>query len=387
MSRISCLLSTVALLSFLALQDGAHATDSPSSPDSPAAAPAPSGGLLELPFAPANATPPSAPASPASSPPVVGTPNSPAPGTSSVPAASLKLPAASGTPGEKPPQALPAAQQALPPLPGAAMPKPLPQPGPPGIPAGILPPSALSPARLPPSATLPAAAGQPGVNMPMTLSDSIINPLTPGKPAPDPIAENPDLILVPTSAGSTSILFSKRDLDVLKGFLAMYDNPASIQKVEAPAEKKDDLLSLLGDIKQPGEKQEAAPLPLPNIYLGSIVYYSPSQWSVWINGKKIVNRFNAQTNEYFVRRIANGEVEIVWRPASLLDTPGLWKQLTNNGKDPLPNIEVDEAQGQITLRLRPNQTFLPRSLLIREGLIRPSNDVSVPDTAHKPPSH
>jgi len=178
----------------------------------------------------------------------------------------------------------------------------------------------------------------------------------------------PDILLEPRHLEKTSLMFNKDDMNLLLQALDIYDHSARPQKSDG--EPKKDFLNGLLDTLKHDETPGAAPLPLPNLYLGSIVYYSPANWSVWINGKKLVNRSNQESNEFFVIRISRSEVELVWRPSSLLDTPETWRQLTDDGAHPLPGIEVDAEKGKITLQLHPNQTFLSKSLAIREGLIK-----------------
>ena len=182
-------------------------------------------------------------------------------------------------------------------------------------------------------------------------------------------ARNPDILIEPTHIESASLMFNKSDMNVILQALDVYDNSAHAQKMQIA--NKDDLTSLLDSLKAHSDSgPSGAPAPLPNIYLGSIVYYSPGQWSVWVNGRKLLARNNLPTGEFYVSSLSPSEVELVWKPASLQDMPSSWQRTTDSGAHPLPGIAMDESKGTVTLHLRPNQTFLPRSLTIREGLIR-----------------
>lgn len=196
------------------------------------------------------------------------------------------------------------------------------------------------------------------------------------------VSKNPDVLMEPMHLGKTSLMYNKDDMDIVLQALDLYDHSARAQKDNA-APKKDFLGNLLSTLKHDDTPQTAVPLPLPNLYLGSIVYYSPANWSVWINGRKLMNRNNGQDNEFYVGRLSRSEVELIWKPTSLLDTPEIWRQMTDDGTHPLPNITVDAENGRITLLLRPNQTFLPKSLAIREGLIKSASvrNASATDTS------
>jgi hypothetical protein len=181
--------------------------------------------------------------------------------------------------------------------------------------------------------------------------------------------KNPDIVITPLHLGDTSLMFNAADINVIKPFIEAYDNSAHTVKQETTADKGDDLTSLLTQLKSQENTTVVTPKALPNLYLGSIMYYSPSHWSVWINSKKVVNAYNSPHNQYYVSSISRTQVELVWKPPSLLDMIATWRNLTHNGAEPLPNIQIDETKGTLTLRLRPNQTFLPHTLTINEGLI------------------
>jgi len=166
-------------------------------------------------------------------------------------------------------------------------------------------------------------------------------------------------------------MFSKGDMTIILHALESYDGMGHPDR--STSGKADDLSSLLDSLspKKDNEVPEAPP-PLPNLYLGSIVYYSPGHWSVWINGKKLINRKNVPTNEFYIDRISRSEVELIWKPAYIHDILEHSQELAASGVHLSSNIRLDESGGKVILHLRPNQTFLPRSLTIREGLIKPA---------------
>jgi hypothetical protein len=196
-----------------------------------------------------------------------------------------------------------------------------------------------------------------------------------------------DILLIPIHVGKNSLIFSKENIHLIEQGLAIYDNSAAPKAIgNTPSNNPDDLsalLNTLGSTHTVNPEANTPPPPLPNLYLGSIVYYSPSYWSVWVNGFKLLNTHNSPGNSLYVTRLSRTEVELVWTPPTLQDTGLIWRQMTNNGAKPLPDIAVDEAKGKITLHMRPNQTFLPRSLAIHEGFIKPSASAVAPAAANR----
>lgn len=166
-----------------------------------------------------------------------------------------------------------------------------------------------------------------------------------------------------------SLLFSKNDMNtIIIPSLNLFDqavqNQAKIQKAGGGG---DDLTGLLESLQITNKKVIQ---PLPNLYLGSIVYYSPTNWSVWINGKKLVNRLNKSSNILFVSNIDRSEAVFVWKPETLQDTGKTWDAKVAEGGVLPKNVVVEETKGTITFTLHPNQTFVPRTLTVSEGLIK-----------------
>lgn len=178
-----------------------------------------------------------------------------------------------------------------------------------------------------------------------------------------------------------SLMFSEKDMySLVIPSLALFD------KVGNQAEKNsnnqttatDDLTGLLESLKGKGETKEAAPPPLPNIYLGSIVYYSDANWSIWLNGKKITNAYNSVTNPLYVQSISRSQVELVWRPASMI---ALNKAINERKNASLDHLIVDNTKGLITVTLKPNQTFVPSLLVVLEGLVKQAEPAVLPESA------
>jgi hypothetical protein len=108
----------------------------------------------------------------------------------------------------------------------------------------------------------------------------------------------------------------------------------------------------------------------PNLYLSSIVYYSPKNWSIRLNGKRVNATDNTVNNRFYVSKISRREIELVWTPSSISEVANRWDQVTEGGKKTIDNVKIDNAKGKIILDIRPNQTFVINTLDIREGLIK-----------------
>lgn len=83
----------------------------------------------------------------------------------------------------------------------------------------------------------------------------------------------------------------------------------------------------------PGDSIESA-----SLYLSTIVFYSPAEWTIWVNGVAIGPRQELQSFE-----------------------------VTDIGPDFVDLLVPLSAQGMKPVRLAPNQTFIARSGAVVEG--------------------
>lgn len=167
-----------------------------------------------------------------------------------------------------------------------------------------------------------------------------------------------------------SLMFTEKDMfSLIIPSLALFDRAGdklanSENNTQASG---DDLTGLLESLKVKGDAREKeVTQPLPNIYLGSIVYYDDANWSVWINGKKLTNMVNAPTNPIFVESVGRNRVTLVWKPNSMLPL----NKILNSRKIATPeNLQVEESSGRVIVTLMPNQTFVPSLLAVLEGMV------------------
>lgn len=93
-----------------------------------------------------------------------------------------------------------------------------------------------------------------------------------------------------------------------------------------------------GLMSKGGEKGASEAIENATLYLSTILYSSPNEWTIWVNGTPIVP--NQDFNSFRVTGIGPDYVELVV-PLS--------------------------AQGMRPVRLSPNQTFIARSGAVVEG--------------------
>lgn len=272
--------------------------------------------------------------------PAQAAPSSPAPTTPTAPL--LELPAGAAVPPahvssvpSAPPGNVPVATPAQPPSEDTA--SPLPQPAP-------------KEAYKPKIMTSPLQPDQPFLEEPVRIEDNF------------------------------SIMFSQKDMDTLIiPSLALYDKAKSAEQQTAHASgaAQDDLTDLLASLTTQGEAKETIK-PLPNLYLGSIVYYTPSDWSIWINGRKLPSRLNKPENEFFVREISRTSAVVIWKPQRLTEMQKAWTDKTTPPHVVPKSILLDEEKKTVTLTMRPNQTFIPLEMSIEEGLIKAKESTPAP---------
>src|SRR5262249_10144323 len=138
-----------------------------------------------------------------------------------------------------------------------------------------------------------------------------------------------------------TLMFTPDDMEVIAKMIKVYDSYDVHKQNTTQKEDYSDIFNSVKPEAKEGEPVHEVIKRLPNLYLGSIVYYSPSNWAVTINGNKIRATDNAPSKELYITKISRKEIELVWKPKSLNDLPEKWNEVTNNGKNPVPNVAVD----------------------------------------------
>ncbi len=113
------------------------------------------------------------------------------------------------------------------------------------------------------------------------------------------------------------------------------------------------------------------------IYLGSILYNSPNNWSVWINDQKISAANNQIGNELYIKSINEDEVRILWTMSIIK-----WKILTNKkSEEGAPINQNNQVEFDFTLSF--NQTYMLNGGKTAEGRVAPlltSSSFKIPDS-------
>ncbi len=248
-------------------------------------------------------------------------------------------------------------------------------------------PGGASPGSSSVGAALPALAPPVSVSPPTPIISApqnvAIKPPPPLVNVPAPVSANPPAMSTAAQAAAgthppdvnartadydanMTLMFSGDDMYKVTQMLKLYDSYEEHKQGEAP--QKDNLSDLFSSQPPAGEIS-----PVPNLYMGSIVYYSSGNWYVSLNGRIITSAGNAPGKEFYVSKISRKQAEIVWKPAAMEQVYDIWNQVTGDGKNLPDNIALDRANGAIILQMRPNQTFVIRALAIREGLIKPDS--------------
>jgi hypothetical protein len=168
-----------------------------------------------------------------------------------------------------------------------------------------------------------------------------------------------------------SIFFSEKDMrTVIAPALELYDKTIKTESSDETKNQQggEDLSKLLESFKGKEPAKEAEK-PLPNIYLGSILYYSPDNWAVWVNGKKLPSHFNNPANVFYVTRISRTEATFAWKPQNFRGMGQLWGEKSARPETTPKNVAVDVSAKTVTLTMHPNQTFIPSTLKIAEGIV------------------
>ncbi len=181
-----------------------------------------------------------------------------------------------------------------------------------------------------------------------------------------------------------SLMFAPEDILNIQRVLSVYEEQLSRptqMATDEPKNNESDILSELLRNMQGGEQLEEQPLPV--FYLSSIIYRNPSDWSVWVNGKRLTSRKNEHEalEGLRVRTIDKQRVKLGWQPVQLAPALRVWQQVSNdeNYEHPFRHRQANDASIEYVLEdrefvitMRPNQSFVGAEMALLEGSYKPA---------------
>ncbi len=158
-----------------------------------------------------------------------------------------------------------------------------------------------------------------------------------------------------------SLFFTGSQVTMMRLALTTAENRPGVDTVEAEAVK---------DANVPAAPSEPASYPV--FFMNSIVYHSPTDWAVWVSGKKIT----PQTNPTDIKIVTldNHQATFSWLPNyqqalivrnaqhSFAPTTKVAHRLAAR-----QGVSFNETTGTVTFTLRPNQSFAAGYMSVFEG--------------------
>ena len=157
--------------------------------------------------------------------------------------------------------------------------------------------------------------------------------------------------LVGKKSNTPSLMFSTEEIEKIEEATTAHKNNQPFNTETKVAEKEE--LSTGGEVNS-------------CVYLGSIMYHSPTSWATWINGEKITNSDNKLGNEIYVKSISPDNVELVWTMSI-----SKWKILAEQKSESGAPIGADN-QVELKFKLSFNQTYMLNGGKVIEGRISSS---------------
>ena len=98
------------------------------------------------------------------------------------------------------------------------------------------------------------------------------------------------------------------------------------------------------------------------IYLHSILYQSPTNWTIWLNDDKITAEQNIPSNEMYMNRVSQDKIEILWTL-----TFSKWKILLSREDARAKPFINEDNQVELRFSLSPHQTYILDYDLVVDG--------------------
>jgi len=153
-----------------------------------------------------------------------------------------------------------------------------------------------------------------------------------------------------------------------------------------------DALSGVAVINKVGEVEIKAEAPsvAPSFYAKSVLYFSPANWSVWVNNRKFTPFYNKNYDaqglvDFEISQVMHDRVALIWHTHNLdVISPGWRDKFTHvtpeerHGiKEPgfisaTGNVFISDDTMEVRASLAPNQTFATHTLTVEEGYLPPT---------------
>ena len=222
------------------------------------------------------------------------------------------------------------------------------------------PPNGMNPAIPNPSA--PAGMNNLGnpPNQNYGINQSNNDPKTLGQISAESISNSISKILGDNSAITVPVLmFNDQEIANINRALDSLKNnqifvPEGLEKKEEkPAEEN----------QEKKEESEVEENEKSYIYLGSLIYFTPSDWVIWLNDQKISTSNNDPQKEIYVTKVLSDRINVKWK-MSLTK----WKILSGKRDETqAPRLDFNSNIVESEFELRPNQTYILGSNSVVEG--------------------
>lgn len=164
-----------------------------------------------------------------------------------------------------------------------------------------------------------------------------------------------------------SVMFGVTELRMITKILAAIEARRRAQEMGEASLNQDDVLrDIMADIGAGTAELEAEmlakmPKESPAFFLNSIVYKSPDDWAVWVNGRKMDKE--TTDGDLSIARVGKKSVAFVWHTEYLDFVAPDWSEAVADRK----GVTVDADGMTVRFTLQPNQTFVVRAMQIVEG--------------------
>jgi len=190
----------------------------------------------------------------------------------------------------------------------------------------------------------------------------------PAIPSPAPVAAQPtknadDAPPDEMDTGPTlhSLFYTSDEIALIMQAAKAYQHFKMASSSEAQSQAKD-FLSQLEEAKKSAQFEKN--FEYPQFFLESLVYHTPEDWFLQVNGQKLA----PDKREKFGLKVISVDDEKVifeWTPLNMQLVNDTWSKMHND------EIAVNRKAATVTFALRSNQTFSSYLMRVVEGKVRP----------------
>jgi len=197
---------------------------------------------------------------------------------------------------------------------------------------------------------------------------------TAAEPAAAPEEKKEKNFIASYGTYKTSVFFTKSEIKNMKRVLYISESFQGKEVTDKPKTEDTALNALLDNLNIQQPTVDVTPLTeFPKFYISTIVYKSPGNWAMWMNGARVTPKLLPTDIE--VLGVSQNAVRFLWKPEKFMQFKEHWEGLAKGTVGSVPprkasqfaKVTLNEEKSGWEFTVHPNQAFSSQYMAVVEG--------------------